>query len=127
MAWVCPSVHVVQDQLEAEEEVEEEGVALLDQDKEWGGEGREGETEKEQVSDRDDDSRSDEFSGSVRVNVEIETEGTVKVLSEVVRDSLGDQTNMKEPVPLQRRLSVRAGWRLVSPSLDREITEDGEQ
>ena len=89
--------------------------------------GREGETEKEQVSDRDDDSRSDEFSGSVRVNVEIETEGTVKVLSEVVRDSLGDQTNMKEPVPLQRRLSVRGGWRLVSPSLDREITEDGEQ
>ena len=115
--------------------MEEEGEALLDQDKEWGGEeregggeegegGREGESEEEQVLDREDDSRSDEHLEPARIHIEIEPEGNVRVLSQAVRDSLGDQANVEENVPLPRRLSVRGGWTLLSPSLDREATEE---
>jgi hypothetical protein len=151
VARIRPSVQAVQEELAQlqppEEAMEEEGVALLDQDKEWGGDegegggeegeegdgdgeeegGREGASDQLQVLDRADDSRSVENFETGTVNIEIESGGTVRILREQDRDSLSDNTDIEENVQRPRRHSVRGGWRLVTPSLDKTLTEDGEQ
>ena len=106
-------------------------MALLDQEKEWGGDeeggweeegGREGASEQEQ--ERADDSRTGEEDETGAVAIEVESEGTIRVTKVVARDSLGDDSDVEENVQQPQRQSVRGGWGLVTPSLDNSLTEE---
>jgi hypothetical protein len=118
VARIRPSLHAIQaglNKLEAREDEEQEEVALVDQDKKWSGEaerereeerGREGASDQEQEEERADDSRTGEEDETGAVAIEIESEGTIRVIKEVARDSLGDYADIEENIQLPQRPSV---------------------
>ena len=110
---VRPSANVVKDGLFELESGEQIQVALLDQEKEWGGDeergweeegGREGASEQEQ--ERADDSRTGEEDETGAVAIEVESEGTIRVTKVVARDSLGDDSDVEENVQQPQRQSL---------------------